>query len=77
MPRSLRRLAVALAVFAIAASACSQASSSAVAGPPSTSTSPGGVAKVLDFTAPLLGGGTLRGSDYTGKDVAIWFWAPW
>jgi len=77
MPDSLRRLAGALAVFAIAASACSQAGSSASGGTPSTSASPGGVVELLDFTAPLLGGGTLRGSDFAGEDVAIWFWAPW
>jgi hypothetical protein len=35
------------------------------------------VPEVLDFSAPLLGGGAVEGSDYAGKDVAIWFWAPW
>jgi hypothetical protein len=75
MPGLLRRLAAALAVLALAASACSQGTSAA-SGPPATSGSPG-VAELLDFTAPVLGGGTLRGADYAGKDVAIWFWAPW
>jgi hypothetical protein len=42
--------------------------------PPSESPAP---AEVLDFEAQKLGGGVLRGSDYVGKDVAIWFWAPW
>jgi hypothetical protein len=78
MPGFLRRLAGALTVLAFVVSACSEPGTSASDGtPPSTSTSPGGVVEILDFTAPLLGGGTLRGSDYTGKDVAIWFWAPW
>jgi hypothetical protein len=31
----------------------------------------------LDFTAPALGGGEIVGSDYAGRDLAIWFWAPW
>lgn len=32
---------------------------------------------VLDFEAASLSGGVLRGADYVGKDVALWFWAPW
>jgi hypothetical protein len=35
------------------------------------------VAEVLDFEAPLLGGGTLDGESLAGRDVAFWFWAPW
>lgn len=31
----------------------------------------------LRFTAPRLGGGEIRGVEYAGRDVAIWFWAPW
>jgi hypothetical protein len=32
---------------------------------------------VLGFTAPRLGGGTIEGVDFAGRDVAFWFWAPW
>jgi len=35
------------------------------------------VAEVLDFEAPLLDGGILRGESLAGRDVAFWFWAPW
>lgn len=35
------------------------------------------VPDILDFTAPLVGGGELNGADYAGKPVAAWFWAPW
>jgi hypothetical protein len=35
------------------------------------------VARELRFTAPRLGGGQIRGAEYAGRDVAIWFWAPW
>jgi hypothetical protein len=35
------------------------------------------VPELLDFEAPLLDGGTFRGADVAGKDVAFWFWAPW
>lgn len=31
----------------------------------------------LRFTAPRLGGGQINGAEYAGRDVAIWFWAPW
>ena len=31
----------------------------------------------LAFTADLLGGGQLAGGDLAGRDVVLWFWAPW
>lgn len=37
----------------------------------------GAAPAVLQFKAPLLGGGALDGTTYTGKPVAFWFWAPW
>lgn len=35
------------------------------------------VPRELRFTAPALGGGTIRGADFAGKDLVMWFWAPW
>lgn len=35
------------------------------------------VPRELRFTAPALGGGTIDGADYAGRDLVIWFWAPW
>jgi hypothetical protein len=35
------------------------------------------VPDVLRFSAPRLGGGRVVGADYAGRDVALWFWAPW
>lgn len=29
------------------------------------------------FEAPQVTGGTYDGSRLSGRDVAIWFWAPW
>lgn len=29
------------------------------------------------FEAPLVEGGTYDGTQLAGRDVAIWFWAPW
>lgn len=37
----------------------------------------GQIPEVLRFSAPRLGGGTLEGEDFSGQDVAMWFWAPW
>ena len=81
------RLPFALIALAIAASACASApgTSSGPGGSPSsdqlsTSSQTSGAAPVvelLDFEAPLLDGGTFRGADLAGKDVAFWFWAPW
>lgn len=31
----------------------------------------------LRFTVPRLGGGTVRGADFAGHDLVMWFWAPW
>lgn len=39
--------------------------------------SPAGDSEILAFKAPKLGGGQVDGGDLQGKDVAIWFWAPW
>jgi len=35
------------------------------------------VPEILDFEAPLVGGGTLEGAELAGAPVAVWFWAPW
>ena len=35
------------------------------------------VPDVLAFTAPKLGGGQVVGSELVGRDLAIFFWAPW
>ena len=34
------------------------------------------VPQALQFTAPLVGGGTFDGAAYTGKPTVFWFWAP-
>lgn len=36
-----------------------------------------GVPANLAFTADLVGGGQLEGGDLAGRDVVLWFWAPW
>jgi hypothetical protein len=34
------------------------------------------VPAALQFSAPLVGGGSFDGSDYGDRPVAFWFWAP-
>ena len=34
------------------------------------------VPELLDFAAPLVGGGEFSGSDVAGTPIAFWFWAP-
>lgn len=59
----------------------SAAASGATASPtPSaatTATEGAGNAEVLAFTAPDLEGGTFDASEYAGRDVILWMWAPW
>lgn len=43
----------------------------------STPAAPAEAPAILRFEAPLLAGGALDGTTYTGKPVAFWFWAPW
>ncbi len=45
--------------------------------PPASDRSTPAATAVLRFTAPRLGGGTIEGEDFAGRDVAFWFWAPW
>ncbi len=83
---TLARPSVVLGALATVAVACSSVTgiidtsptppapgSPSVAGPES----PDQISGVLDFSAPRVGGGAVDGADYTGKDLAIWFWAPW
>jgi hypothetical protein len=36
----------------------------------------GSIADSLAFSAPQVGGGTINMTDYAGKPVLLWFWAP-
>jgi hypothetical protein len=70
---SPRRRAVALALVALAATACSSTDNQNSPPPPASSNA----AELLDFTAPLVGAGTVQGAELAGRDLAVWFWAPW
>lgn len=59
--------------------------STAVSGAPTSTPSTTGpaapaaveVPDVLRFRAPGIDGSEVVGADYAGRDVALWFWAPW
>lgn len=38
---------------------------------------PVSVVEALDWSAPLIGGGSITMSDYSGQQVLLWFWAPY
>jgi hypothetical protein len=38
---------------------------------------PGAVPAVLNWEAKAVAGGQVTGANYTGRAVALWFWAPW
>lgn len=44
--------------------------------PPAPTEAPVVVPDALQFTAPLVGGGTFDGAAVAGKPTAFWFWAP-
>lgn len=80
----MRARAVLVLALALTAAACVGGSTStdpptdpATSGAASPQVTGTAVPEVLDFEAPLLGGGSLKGADLAGKDVAFWFWAPW
>jgi thiol-disulfide isomerase/thioredoxin len=41
------------------------------------SASPSAEPGPFDFTAAKVGGGELDGASLKGRDVVLWFWAPW
>jgi hypothetical protein len=66
-----------LPALALLVVACSGGTTTASQGSPSQGVTESGVPAILDFSAPALSGGTIDGADYSGKAVALWFWAPW
>jgi hypothetical protein len=67
--RSLMLLSLGVALLA-----CSNGTEGAVDAPGDASAE---TASILDFSAPGLDGPAVQGADYSGRDVALWFWAPW
>ena len=64
----MRRSLAALALVALV-TACSSGDDSS----PATTVA----ASPLAFTAPTVGGGELDLAGYAGRNLALWFWAPY
>lgn len=83
MRRTVLVFIAASSVFAAACSGGSSASGGSDGGQggsnaPAAAPAPAATeATTLDFTAPAVDGSTVRGADYAGDALAIWFWAPW
>jgi hypothetical protein len=88
----VRKGALLLGILLLALTACGQPADEASApgtttpaGPVAEGTSPSSPASSqpgsggtdLQLTAPAVLGGEVDLSDYAGKDLALWFWAPW
>ncbi len=43
---------------------------------PGSDTPGADVPAALDFRAPLVGGGEFDGTEFAGRPVVFWFWAP-
>ena len=87
--RRIIGIAVIVLFFAVACSSGTQdattvppttpADDSAIAEPHETTqldSDPIGIPDELEFTATLIGGGTIDGESLMGTDVLFWFWTP-
>ena len=77
MSRAIRRTLTAVVMLGSLA-ACG--SSPSTANQPTVdvgaATGSAAVPELLQFSAPLVGGGEFAGADYAGRATAFWFWAP-
>lgn len=83
-PSRLVRLAATVAVALVVAACGSTTPTSRSAAPAATASAAAATVAaatqppaILQFKAPLVAGGALDGTTFTGKPVAFWFWAPW
>jgi predicted membrane-bound mannosyltransferase len=76
----MRHLA-ALLVLAVAVAGCGPTAAERSAGTPETaeeSSATAGQAGASPFgTVEAVGGGQIQGANLAGRDLALWFWAPW
>lgn len=75
-----RRAAAALLVVLLLASCSGSGDQESFSRPDGQEPAPPAAdnADLFEFTAPRLGGGSqVTGAELQGKDVALWFWAPW
>jgi hypothetical protein len=47
------------------------------AGPSPSAAAPAATAEAPFDTVDAVGGGQIDGAELAGRDLALWFWAPW
>lgn len=76
----MRRWVACLVLCGAVLTACDASSGSAAPGAASTAPSVLATTSVapvaLQFTADVVGGGTMDFRAYAGRTLALWFWAP-
>ena len=80
MRRLVGLIAVALLTAACGSSGGTDKGGTVKSPAPSTnrkSTGTPALADALAFSLPGVTGPQIRGADYAGKSLALWFWAPW
>lgn len=48
-----------------------------VASGPSVDSGGQSTPEILDFQSQTVSGDAFQGGDFAGKDLMLWFWAPW
>ena len=71
-----RALTVVVLLAALAACGATPSTAHQTTVEASAATGSAAVPKLLQFRAPLVGGGEFAGADYAGRATAFWFWAP-
>ena len=71
-----RVLTAALLLSGVAACGGTSSTANTAADDAVTTVGAGAVPELLQFTAPLVGGGEFVGAAYAGRATAFWFWAP-
>ncbi|MEO8266006.1 MAG: hypothetical protein ABI706_10925 [Ilumatobacteraceae bacterium] len=77
LSRAIRRtLTAAVMLGSLAACGSSPSTANQTTVDVGTATGSAAVPELLQFSAPLVGGGEFAGADYAGRATAFWFWAP-
>jgi len=67
-------MTIILASTLLVAPACAPDSSEVVTG--GSPVAAGSESELLEVRAPLVGGGSVDLSEFSGRPLALWFWAP-
>ena len=73
---SFRALTAVVLVVLLAACGSTRSTVNGTTAESGAATGSTAIPTLLQFTAPLVGGGEFAGARYAGKATAFWFWAP-